>query len=137
MVNALKKEKKDLKKQVSGYEKQVRGMTQKLDEAKRQAVARTISAVNRHEEVDDKVWQSVYDYTRRVVFRLHKFVTSQEYIDDYDTEGTPGHIVMKHFKVPAERKAAWWQGYKSAVEEGIAYQRQSAQTLIGKKYKGE
>jgi len=136
-MRIVKRENKGLQRKVAKYEKAIENMNTKLEEAKRAAVTRTINAVNRQEEVDDKVWSSVYDYTRHVVFCLHKFVTSQAYIDDYGPKGSPGQMVMSHFKVADERKAAWWQVYKAAAEEGIAYQRQSAQTLIGKKYKGK
>jgi hypothetical protein len=44
---------------------------------------------------------------------------------------------MHHFKIPEEKKMPWLLAYKTAVEEGISYQRQSCQTLIGKKVKGK
>lgn len=64
-------------------------------------------------------------------------IASQEGIDDFTASGSPGDIVMHHFKIADECKMAQWAAHKLAVEEGASCQQQSAQALVGKQRKGK
>lgn len=92
--------------------------------------------VNKIEPFNEQTYSQVFEFSKKTVFRTFKFITDQETVRDYTKPGSPGDIVLKHFKIPVERRAQWWQRYSAALDEAINYSRHTTQTLIGKKFKG-
>jgi hypothetical protein len=93
--------------------------------------------MNKMEEFDQTVYSRVKELSKSLVFRTHKFFTTQEDIDDYTMPLSPGAMIMNKLSVPQERRAAFWNQYKLGMKEGFDAQRQNVQTAIGNKWKGE
>ena len=116
--------------------KQVKAeLLKKVAAEKRNTMENTLRQVNSPEEFDETTYTNVHTYGKKTLFRTHKFFTCDETIANYSVEGSPGDLTMKAFGIPDARKAAWWKVYYKAIEEGINYARQTAQTMIGKKLK--
>jgi len=104
----------------------------------RQAIQeRTLRQVNAPEVFDNAMYTKVHSFARTVLFRKMKFFTSMAELDDYTVPKSAGDETLSHFKITPARKSAWWNCYKSVVTEGANYQRQTAQTGMGKKVKGK
>jgi len=131
------KEVASLKRKVKEKDRALNTMNRKMEEEKRRAAANALTTAGQLEQHDPAVWDKVYEFGKKTGFCTHKFITRKEKLNNYNLEGSLGDMALKHFRVPMERKSTWWNMYKSAMEEAIAYQRQAAQTLVGKRFRGE
>jgi hypothetical protein len=132
-VQVLTTENRDLKKKVGEITKLIAKLKQQKEKERRDMLDR----MNKTEAFDQTMYNRVKELSKSLVFRTHKFFTTQEDIDDYTTPLSPGAMIMNKLSVPQERRAAFWNQYKLGMKEGFDAQRQNVQTAIGNKWKGE
>jgi len=131
-----KKEKNNWLNQYKQKDKRLVEAERKLALERKTVQEQTLQQVNAPEVFDNAMYTKVHLFAQTFLFRKMKFFTSMAELDDYTIPKSAGDQTMSHFKIPPARKSAWWNCYKSVVTEGANYQRQTAQTGMGKKLKG-
>jgi hypothetical protein len=82
--------------------------------------------------MDKETYTKVKRYAQQKLFRVVKFITSENELKDLDNPHSIASHTMNDLAIKEEDRIAWWSVYKVAITDGIAERRNVINTNMKK-----
>jgi hypothetical protein len=122
----LKEENDMLKRQLLTMDVKVVAMKAEMEGIRVDVIARSQKIM----DCDPAIYKRITEYTKKKLFRHIKFITSDNMMNNMESETSLANLTMNHFEIDVRDRIAWWRAYGFAVSDTISNQRSQVNQAV-------